>query len=64
MKEIPLRMPLTLEHRKPQIRAHLLTDLGGESKEKEPRRVQAYITQQIPQRKASNLLQENVKKRL
>jgi hypothetical protein len=35
IEEIPPRTPLTLEHRKPQNRAHLLTDLGGESKGKE-----------------------------
>jgi hypothetical protein len=34
-------------------------DLGGESKGKEPRRVHAYIPQQIPKRKASKTLQEN-----
>jgi hypothetical protein len=33
--------------------------LGGESKGKEPRRVHAYIPQQIPKRKASKSLQEN-----
>jgi hypothetical protein len=33
-------------------------DLGGESKEKEPRRVHAYIPQQIVERKASKSLQE------
>jgi hypothetical protein len=32
----PLRTPLTLGQRKPQIRAPLLTDLGGKSKGKEP----------------------------
>jgi hypothetical protein len=32
--------------------------LGGESKEKEPRRVHAYIPQQIVERKASKSLQE------
>jgi hypothetical protein len=37
----------------------LLTDLGGESKVKEPRRVQAYIPHQIPKRKSSKSLQEN-----
>jgi hypothetical protein len=37
IEEIPPRTPLTLEHRKPQNRAPLLTDLGGESKGKEPR---------------------------
>jgi hypothetical protein len=41
-KKIPPRTPLTLEPRKLQNRAPLLTDLGRESKGKEPRRVQAY----------------------
>jgi hypothetical protein len=58
MKEIPPIMPLPLEPRKPQNRVPLLIDLGGESKGKEPRRVQAYITHQIPQRKASNPSEE------
>jgi hypothetical protein len=31
---MPPRTPLTLEHQKPQNRAPLLTDLGGESKGK------------------------------
>jgi hypothetical protein len=39
-------------------------DLGGESKRKEPRRVHAYIPQQIVERKASKSLRENTKKRL
>jgi hypothetical protein len=37
----------------------LLTDLGGESKGKEPRRAYAYIPYQTPKRKASKSLQEN-----
>jgi hypothetical protein len=37
----------------------LLTDLGGESKGKEPQRAHAYIPHQIPKRKASKSLQEN-----
>jgi polyribonucleotide nucleotidyltransferase len=37
----------------------LITDLGGESKGKEPRRVHAYIPHQTPKRKASKTLQEN-----
>jgi hypothetical protein len=57
--EIPLRTPLILEHRKPQNRAPLLTNLGGESKGKEPRRAHAYIPHQIPKRKALKSLQEN-----
>jgi hypothetical protein len=59
IEEIPPRTPLTLEPRKPQNRASLLTDLGGESKGKEPRRVQAYIPHQIPKRKALKSFQEN-----
>jgi hypothetical protein len=42
IKEISPKTPLTLELRKPQNRAPLLMDLGGESKGKEPRRVQTY----------------------
>jgi hypothetical protein len=37
----------------------LLKDLGGESKGKEPRRVQVYIPYQIPNRKVSKLQHEN-----
>jgi hypothetical protein len=37
--EIPPRTPQTLEPGKPQNRVPLLTDLGGESQPKEPRRV-------------------------
>jgi hypothetical protein len=48
IEEILPRTPLTLEHRKPQNRAPLLTDLGGESKGKEPRRNHAFIPHQIP----------------
>jgi beta-lactamase regulating signal transducer with metallopeptidase domain len=33
--------------------------LGGESKEKEPRRAHAYIPHEIPKRKASKSLEEN-----
>jgi hypothetical protein len=35
-------MLVTLERIKPQNQAHLIMDLGGESKGKEPQRVQAY----------------------
>jgi hypothetical protein len=38
---------------KPPNRAPLLTNLGGESKGKEPRRVHAYIPHQIAKKKAS-----------
>jgi hypothetical protein len=63
IEEIPPRVPRTLEPRKPQNRALLLMDLGGESKGKEPRRVQSYIPHQIPKRKASKSLQENRQER-
>jgi hypothetical protein len=41
----------------------MLTDLGGESKGKEPRRVLAYIPHQIPKREVPKFLQENHKER-
>jgi hypothetical protein len=40
-------------------RVPLLTELGGESKGNEPRRVHAYIPHQIPKRKVSKPPQEN-----
>jgi hypothetical protein len=58
IEEIPPRTPLTLERRKPQNRVALLTDLGGESKGKEPRGVHAYVPHQIPKRKVSKRPQE------
>jgi hypothetical protein len=58
IEEIPPRTPLTLEHRKPQNRAPLLTDLGGQSKGIEPRRVHTYIPHQIPKRKVPKTLDE------
>jgi hypothetical protein len=58
IKEIPPRTSLTLVRRKPQNRAPLLTDLGGESMGKEPRRVHAYTPHQIPKRKVSKPPQE------
>jgi hypothetical protein len=64
IEENPPTTPLTLEKRKPQNRAPLLTDLGGESKGREPRRVEAYISHQILKRKASKPPQENSKKGL
>jgi hypothetical protein len=57
IKGFPPRTPQTLRQRKPQNRAPFLTDLGGESKGKEPRMVHAY-PQHIPKRKASKTLQE------
>jgi hypothetical protein len=59
IEEIPPRTSLTLEYQKPQNRAPLLTDLGGESKGNEPRRPHAYIPHQIPKKAASKSLQEN-----
>jgi hypothetical protein len=41
----------------------LLTDLGGESKGKEPRRAHAYIPHQIPKKKASKSFQENLQEK-
>jgi hypothetical protein len=38
--------------------------LGGKSKGKEPRRVHAYVPQQIVERKASKMLREKHQKRL
>jgi hypothetical protein len=52
-------MPQILGQRKPQNRAPFLTDLGGESKGKEPQRVHAYIPEQIPEKMALKSLQEN-----
>jgi hypothetical protein len=43
---------------KPQNRAPLLTDLGVESKGKEPRKVHTYIPHQILKRKVPKTLQE------
>jgi hypothetical protein len=54
----PPRTPQTLGQRKPQNRAPFLTDLGGKSIGKEPRRVHAYIPQQIIERKDSKSLRE------
>jgi hypothetical protein len=64
IEEIPPRAPLTLERRKPQNRAHLLTDLGGEPKGKEPQKVHAYIPHQIPKRKVLKRHKKFDKKRL
>jgi hypothetical protein len=58
IEEITPRTPLTLERRKPQNRSPLLTNLGGESKRKEPREVHAYIPHQIPKRKVAKPPQE------
>jgi hypothetical protein len=63
MKEIPPRTPLTLELGKPQNRAPLLTDLGGESQPKEPRRVPTNFPHQIPKRKVPKTTQEKHQER-
>jgi hypothetical protein len=55
----PPRTHQTLRQQKPQNRAPILTDLGGESKRKEQRRVHAYIPQQIPKQTTSKSLEEN-----
>jgi hypothetical protein len=52
-------MPLTLERGNPQNRAPLLTDLGRESKGKEPQWVHAYIPPPNRKRKVSKLPQQN-----
>jgi hypothetical protein len=54
----PTKNSSNLEHRNPQIRAPFLTDLGGESQGKEPRRVHTYIPHQIPKRKVPKTLHE------
>jgi hypothetical protein len=64
IEEIPPRTPLTLELGKPQNRAPLLTDLGGESQPKEPRRLPTNFPDQIPKRKVPKTTQENTKKGL
>jgi hypothetical protein len=63
IEEIPLRTPLTLELGKPQNRAPLLTDLGGESQPKEPRRVPTNFPHQIPKRKVPKTTQRNHQER-
>jgi hypothetical protein len=63
IKEIPPRTPLTLEPQKPQNRAPLLTDLGGESQPKEPRRVPTNFPHQIPKSKVPKTHRENHKER-
>jgi hypothetical protein len=60
----PPRTPLSQNLGRPQIRAPLLTDLGGESQGKEQQRVHAYIPHQIPKRKVSKPPQKNCQKRL
>jgi hypothetical protein len=59
IEEIPPRAPQTLEVEKPQNRAPLLTDLGGESQPKEPRRVTTNFPHQISKRKVPKTTQRN-----
>jgi hypothetical protein len=63
IEEIPPRTPLTLELGKPQNRAPLPTDLGGESQPKEPRRVPTIFTHQIPKSKVPKTTQRNHQER-
>jgi hypothetical protein len=63
IEEIPPRTPLTLELEKPQNRAPLLTDLGGESQPKEPRRVPTNFPHQIPKRKVPKTTQRKHQER-
>jgi hypothetical protein len=57
-------VPLTLERRKPQNQAPLLTDLGGESKRKVPQRVHAYIPTKFQRERSQNHNNKIAKKRL
>jgi hypothetical protein len=63
IEEIPPRAPQTLELGKPQNRAPLLTDLGGESQPKEPRRVPTNFPHQIAKRKVPKTTQRNHQER-
>jgi hypothetical protein len=63
IKEIPPRALPTQELKKPQNRAPLLTDLGGESQPKEPRRFPTNFPHQIPKRKVPKTTQRNHKER-
>jgi hypothetical protein len=63
IEEIPPRAPRTLEPGKPQNRAPLLTDLGGKSQLKEPRRVPTNLPHQIPKRKVPKTTQRNHQER-
>jgi hypothetical protein len=63
IEEIPPRTPLTLDPGKPENGAPLLTDLGGESQPKEPRRVPTNFPHQIPKRKVPKKTQEKHQER-
>jgi hypothetical protein len=60
----PPRTPLTLGQRKPQNWAPLLTNLGGESKGKEPWRVHVYTPTKSQREMSKNRLKKITKKRL
>jgi hypothetical protein len=62
-RKIPPRTPLTLELGKPQNRAPLLTDLGGGSQPKEPRRVPTNFPHQILKSNALKKTQEKHQER-
>jgi hypothetical protein len=59
----PAKSTSTQELKKPQNRAPLLTDLGGESQPKEPRRVPENFPHQIPKKKIPKTTQRNHKER-
>jgi hypothetical protein len=63
IEEIPPKTLLTLELGKPQNRAPLLTDLRGESRPKEPRRVPTNFPHKIPKRKVPKTTQRNHQER-
>jgi hypothetical protein len=63
IKEIPPRALPTQELKKPRNRAPLLTNLGGESQPKEPRRVPTNFPHQIPKRKVPKITQRNHQER-
>jgi hypothetical protein len=63
IEEVPPRTPQTLGLGKLQNRAHLLTDLGGESQPKEPQRVPTNFPHQIHNRKVPKTTQRNHQER-
>jgi hypothetical protein len=63
IEEIPPRTPLTLELGKTQNRAPLLTNLGGESQPKKPRRVPTNFPHQIPKSKVPKTTRRNHQER-
>jgi hypothetical protein len=63
IEEIPPRTPQILELGKPQNRAPLLKDLGGESQPNEPQWVPTNFPHQIPKSKVPKTTQRNHQKR-